>query len=162
MPWANKAPHHPQNDKRADDISQYFDRTKDFPLIRDGSIDAFVTFVTNPLVEGLPFLDLPEEVDQSSPSMQNWYATASYTNPRGQTFHGAYAAYAVTIPVAAANSSEAEAFVRLLLSEKGMTIFERAGFYRFRELRIAGDESAAPQSIRALVKGSVRPDANGR
>jgi molybdate/tungstate transport system substrate-binding protein len=140
-----------------DNESQYFDRTKDFPLIRDGSIDAFVTFITNPLVEGFPFLDLPEEVDQSNPSMQNWYATASYTNPHGQTFHGAYAAYAVTIPVAAANPSEAEAFVRLLLSEKGMTMFERAGFYRFKELRIAGDESAAPQSIRALITTQCRP-----
>ena len=145
-----------------DNESQYFNRTKDFPLIRDGSIDAFVTFVTNPFVEGLPFLDLPEEVDQSNPSMQNWYATASYTNPRGEAFHGAYAAYAVTIPVAAANPSEAEAFVRLLLSEKGMTMFERAGFYRFKELRIAGDESAAPQSIRALVKASVCRDGDGR
>ena len=141
--------------------SQYFDRTKDFPLIRDGSIDVFVTFITNPLFEGLPFLDLPEEVDQSNPSMQNWYSTASYTNPRGQTFHGAYASYAVTIPVAAANPSEAEAFVRLLLSEKGMTMFERAGFYRFKELRIAGDELAVPQSIRPLIKGGECRDADG-
>ena len=131
-------------------------------MIRDGSIDAFVTFVTNPLVEGLPFLDLPEEVDQSNPSIQNWYATASYTNPRGQTFRGAYAAYAVTIPVAAANSSEAEAFVRLLLSEKGMTMFERAGFYRFRELRVADDEFAVPQSIRGWIKASGCQDANVR
>jgi molybdate/tungstate transport system substrate-binding protein len=142
--------------------SQYFDRTKDFPLIRDGSIDVFVTYITNPLVEGLPFLDLPEEIDQSNPSMQDSYATASYTNPRGQTFHGTYAAYAVTVPVAAANPTAAEAFVRLLLSEKGMTMFERAGFYRFKELRIVGDESAVPQSIRSLIKVSVCPGANGR
>jgi len=142
--------------------SQFFDRTRDFPLIRDGSIDIFVTYIANPLVEGLPFLDLPEEIDQSNPSMKNWYATASYTNPRGQTFRGTYAAYAVTIPAAAANPTESEAFVRLLLSEKGMTMFERAGFYQFKELRVAGDESAVPQSIRALIKGSVCPDANGR
>jgi molybdate/tungstate transport system substrate-binding protein len=145
-----------------DNESQYFDRSREFPLIRDGSIDVFVTYIPNPLVEGLPFLDLPEEVDQSNPSMQNWYATASYTNPRGQTFRGTYAAFAVTIPAAAANPTEAEAFVRLLLSEKGMTMFERAGFYRFKELRIAGDESAVPQSIRALIKGSVCPDAKTR
>jgi ABC-type molybdate transport system substrate-binding protein len=36
-----------------DNESQYFDRTKDFPLIRDGTIDVFVTYITNPLVEGL-------------------------------------------------------------------------------------------------------------
>jgi hypothetical protein len=94
--------------------------------------------------------------------MQNWYATASYTNPRGQTFHGTYAAYAVTIPVAAANPSEAEAFAHLLLSEKGMTIFERAGLYRFKELRIAGDEQAVPQSIRDLIKGGGCRDADGK
>ena len=136
-----------------DNESQYFDRTKEFPLIRDGRIDVFLTYITNPLVEGLPFLDLPEEIDQSNPAMQNWYATASYTNPRGQTFRGTYAAYAVTILVASASPTEAEAFVRLLLSEKGMTMFERAGFYRFKELRAAGDETAMPQSIRSLIKG---------
>ena len=140
-----------------DNESQYFDRSKEFPLIRGGSIDVFVTYITNPLVEGLPFLDLPEEIDQSNPSRQNWYATASYTNPRGEAFHGAYAAYAVTIPVAAANPSEAEAFVRLLLSERGMTMFERAGFYRFKELRVAGNESAVPEAILSLIKAQCKP-----
>jgi len=133
--------------------AQYFDRTKEFPLIRDGRIDAFVTYITNALLEGFPFLDLPEEVDQSNPSMQRWYETASYTNPRGQTFRGAYAAYAVTIPVAAASPTAAEAFVRLLLSEKGMTMFERAGFQRFNELRVAGDDAAVPESLRPLIMG---------
>jgi molybdate/tungstate transport system substrate-binding protein len=133
--------------------AQYFDRTKDFALIRDGHIDAFLTYITNALVEGFPFLDLPEEIDQSNPSMQKWYETASYTNPRGQTFRGAYAAYAVTIPVAAANPAAAEAFVRLLLSEKGMTMFERAGFQRFNELRVVGDHAAVPESLRPLIMG---------
>jgi molybdate/tungstate transport system substrate-binding protein len=137
--------------------SQYLDRSKDFPLIHDGSIDVFVTYITNPLVEGMPFLDLPEEIDQSNPSMQNWYAIASYTNPRGQTFRGTYAAYAVTIPVAAANPTAAEAFVRLLLSEKGMAIFERAGFYRFKELRTGGDEAAVPPAILSLIRAQCRP-----
>ena len=115
-----------------------------------------MTYITNPLVEGLPFLDLPEEIDQSNPSMQNWYATASYTNPSGQTFRGTYAAYAVTIPVAAVNPTAAEAFVGLLLSEKGMTMFERAGFYRFKELRVAGTESAVPKAILSSIKAQCR------
>jgi molybdate/tungstate transport system substrate-binding protein len=140
-----------------DNESQYFDRTKEFSLIRGGSIDVFVTYITNPLIEGLPFLDLPEEIDQSNPSMQDWYATTSYTNPRGQTFRGTYAAYAVTIPVASVNPMAAEEFVRLLLSEKGMTLFERAGFYRFKELRVAGNESAVPPAILSLIKAECRP-----
>jgi ABC-type molybdate transport system substrate-binding protein len=103
----------------------------DIEMVRAGklTIDVFVTYLTNPLVEGVPFLDLPEEVNQSNPSMQDWYASASYTNPHGQTFRGTYAAYAGTIPMAAANPTPAEAFVRLLLSEREMTMFERAGFF---------------------------------
>ncbi len=49
--------------------SQYFDRTKDYPLLRNGSIDATVQFVTNALVGGVPYIDLPEEVDQSDPAL---------------------------------------------------------------------------------------------
>ena len=112
-----------------------------------------MTYITNAFVEGFPFLDLPEEIDQSNPSMQKWYETASYTNPRGQTFRGAYAAYAVTIPVAAASPAAAEAFVQLLLSEKGMTMFERAGFHRFTELHVAGDQTAVPESLKNLANG---------
>ena len=57
--------------------SQYFDRTKDYPLLRNGSIDATVQFVTNALVGGVPYINLPEEVDQSHPALAHWYATVS-------------------------------------------------------------------------------------
>jgi len=70
---------------------------------------------------------------------------------------GTYAAYAVTIPQTAASPAAAETFVRLLLSEKGTSIFERAGFHRFNELRVAGDETTMPQSIRSLIKGPRVP-----
>ena len=71
--------------------------------MRAGQIDAFATFITNATLNGLPYIDLPEEIDQSNPSMAKWYATASYTNPNGQTFRVTSAAYAVTIPVAVGN-----------------------------------------------------------
>lgn len=40
---------------RDNNESQYFDRTKDYPLLRNGSIDATVQFVTNALVGGVTF-----------------------------------------------------------------------------------------------------------
>src|SRR5258708_6743391 len=55
--------------------SQYFDRTKDYPLLRNGSIDTTVQFVTNALVGAVPYINLPEEVDQSDPALADWYAT---------------------------------------------------------------------------------------
>jgi molybdate/tungstate transport system substrate-binding protein len=130
--------------------SQYFDRTKDYPLLRNGSIDATVQFVTNALVGGVPYINLPEEVDQSDPALADWYATVSYTNPRGQTFQGAPAFYGVTILTAAENEGGAEAFVRFLLSESSLNKLERAGFLR-AEIVAAGDTNAIPSSLRSLV-----------
>jgi molybdate/tungstate transport system substrate-binding protein len=142
--------------------SQYSDRSTIFPQIRDGRIDVFMTYITNPLVEGFPFLDLPEEVDQSNPSLGDWYATVSYTSPLKQTFRGTYAAYAVTIPVAAANPAAAEAFVQLLLSAQGKSNFERAGFWPFSDLRVVGDEKAVPGSLRPVMWGKPAPLKVGR
>jgi molybdate/tungstate transport system substrate-binding protein len=130
--------------------SQYFDRAKDYPLLRNGSIDATVQFVTNALVGGVPYINLPEEVDQSDPALADWYATVSYTNPRGQTFHGAPAFYGITILTAAENAAGAEAFVRFLLSESSLNKLERAGFLR-AEIVAAGDTNAIPSSLRSLV-----------
>jgi molybdate/tungstate transport system substrate-binding protein len=136
--------------------SQYFDRTKDYPLLRNGSIDATVQFVTNALVGGVPYIDLPEEVDQSDPALAEWYATVSYTNPRGQTFRGTPAYYGATIPIAAENAVGAEAFVRFLLSEPSLNKLERAGFLR-AEITAAGDRNAIPSSLRSLVRERSGP-----
>jgi molybdate/tungstate transport system substrate-binding protein len=136
--------------------SQYFDRTKDYPLLRDGRIDASVQFITNALVGGVPYIDLPEEVDQSDASMAALYATVSYTNPRGQTFRGTPASYGVTIPVAAANPAGAEAFVRFLLSDASLNKLERWGFLR-SELVAVGDDKAMSLSLQSLIKGRRTP-----
>jgi hypothetical protein len=42
-------------------------------------------------------------------------------------------------------------------SEKGMTMFERAGLYRFKELRVVGNESAVPETILSLINAQCRP-----
>ena len=136
--------------------SQYFDRTKDYPLLRNGSIDATVQFVTNALVGGVPYIDLPEEVDQSDPALAEWYATVSYTNPRGQAFRGSPPSYGVTIPTVAENAAGAEAFVRFLLSESSLNKLERAGFLR-SEIVAAGDLNAIPSSLRSLVRERSAP-----
>src|SRR6266566_3537799 len=39
--------------------SQYWDRFEYYPLMRAGQIDAFVTFITNATLNGLPYIDLP-------------------------------------------------------------------------------------------------------
>jgi hypothetical protein len=125
------------------------------------NIDATVQFVTNALVGGVPYINLPEEVDQSDPALADWYATVSYTNPRGQTFQGAPAFYGVTILTAAENVAGAEAFVRFLLSDPSLNKLERAGFLR-AEIVAAGDVNAIPSSLRSLVRERSDRDLRSR
>ena len=88
-------------------------------LVKTGAADAVVTYITHAIFHKLPYISLPDELDQSNPTMREIYATAHYTNPQGQTFHGTPAVYSVTIPQGAQNQEGAEAFLRYLFSEPG-------------------------------------------
>jgi molybdate/tungstate transport system substrate-binding protein len=137
-----------------DNEAQIFDGN--YRLVLDGAVDAVVTYVTTPLDLGLPYIQLPDEVDQSNLTMAALYATATYTNPQGQRFHGTPSAYSVTIPHNAANSRGAEAFVQFLLSDAGRAPLATRGFLP-AEVLVGGDEAAVPSSLRGLIQGRYAP-----
>jgi molybdate/tungstate transport system substrate-binding protein len=124
----------------------------DYAALKRGEIDAAITYLTNAVGASVPYVELPREVDQSDPALASFYATASYTTPVGQTFHGTPLVYGVTIPSAAPNPDGGAAFVRYLLSEPGRGALTRRGFLP-SDVLVAGDESAVPPSLRALVQG---------
>ncbi len=117
-----------------------------------GEVDAWLAYVSNAVAVGVPYLELPPEVDQSAPALAAFYAQASYTNPRGQTFRGTPLVYGVTIPTTAPNPAGAAAFVEYLLTEPGQSALARRGFLP-ADVLLAGDEAAVPASVRRLVRG---------
>jgi molybdate/tungstate transport system substrate-binding protein len=117
-----------------------------------GAVDAWIAYVTNVVAVGMPYLELPPEVDQSDPALAPFYAQASYTNPRGQTFRGTPLVYGVTIPETAPNPDGAARFVEYLLTEPGQTALARRGFLPSTVL-IGGDLSAVPASLSRLIQG---------
>jgi molybdate/tungstate transport system substrate-binding protein len=127
-----------------------------YASLKEGSVDAAATYVTNALENGLPYVQLPDEVDQSNLAMGELYATAIYTNPQGQTFRGTPSAYSVTIPRRAANPAAAEEFVRYLLSDPGRAALAGRGFLP-SEILVGGDERAVPDSLRGLIAGRYNP-----
>jgi molybdate/tungstate transport system substrate-binding protein len=125
----------------------------DYGAVRRGAVDASITYLTNAVSTGLPYVELPPEVDQSDPALASFYATVGYNNPRGQTFRGTPLVYGVTIPETAPHPEEAAAFVAYLLSEAGRSAMQRRGFLP-AALLLAGDEAAMPASLRGLIEGS--------
>ncbi|MCC7369774.1 MAG: extracellular solute-binding protein [Chloroflexi bacterium] len=124
--------------------------------LKDGSIDAYITYLTNAVENDVPYLELPKEVDQSDPALARFYSTAAYTNPQGQTFRGTPLVYGVTIPTNARNPEGAAAFVRYLVTEAGQQALAKRGFAPSETL-VGGDEAAVPESLRGLVRGRYAP-----
>lgn len=125
-------------------------------LAKTGAADAVVTYMTHALFHGLPHISLPDELDQSNPTLKETYAAAHYTNPQGQTFHGTPAVYSVAIPKGAQNNEGAAAFIRYLFSEPGRSALLRRGFPPI-DVLVGGDETAVPQSLRSLIQGPYSP-----
>jgi molybdate/tungstate transport system substrate-binding protein len=111
-----------------------------------------VTYITQAIFHKLPYIALPDELDQSNPTMKEVYATVHYTNPQGQTFRGTPVVYSVTIPKGTRNREGAEAFIRYLLSEPGRAALLRRGFPSV-DVLVGGDETAVSQSPRSLIQG---------
>jgi molybdate/tungstate transport system substrate-binding protein len=120
------------------------------PNFQDGSVDAVMMYVTSAANYGLPYIQLPAEIDLSSLALADWYRTASYTNPHGQRFYGTPATYSITIPQAAANPEGAARFVSYLYSAAGCAALERHGFMPTKA-RLDGDPAAVPAELESLL-----------
>lgn len=116
----------------------------------DGSVDAMMMYVTSALGYGIPYIQLPDEIDLSSPALAANYRVASYTNPRGQSFQGTPALYSITIPQSATNLEGAVAFVAHLFSAQGHAALSHHGFTPTGAL-LGGELSAVPTELQSLV-----------
>jgi molybdate/tungstate transport system substrate-binding protein len=124
--------------------------------LRGGGVDGLIGYLTGAIGLGLPYITLPDEVDQGNPALADFYASAAYTTPHGQQFHGTPLAYSVSIPVGSHNQSAAEAFVRHLVTEPGQAILERHGFGRVQVL-VGGDRTSVPYALQELIQGTYTP-----
>ncbi len=92
-------------------------------LLQLGELDYAWAYRSLALQNGLPFVELPPEVNLGSPELADTYARVSTTVPRtgGEpvVIPGEPIAYGVTVPHGSPNEEAAEAFVRFLLSPRG-------------------------------------------
>lgn len=130
--------------------NQVFPEEQLVARMQEGQLDAGVFYRIEAVEAGLPYLPVPPEVNQGDPSRAAQYASATFTNSRGQHIQGAPIVYTVTIPRTVRNQAGAKSFVQFLLGKNGQQMLRTEGLQSLTPV-VAGDPGAVPSEIRPLV-----------
>jgi len=124
-------------------------------LIETGVIDYMFQYKSVAIQHGLSYVELPDEINLSSPAMKEHYASVSYMIP-GDTpgsrseIRGDYICYSGTVLDNAPQKELAVKYFRFLLSEEGRRIFRESGQEPLTPV-ITGDISAVPLLLQSLA-----------
>ena len=127
-------------------------------LIRmeSGQLDAAIFYRHEVVAHGLPFIELPDEVNQSNPRFAALYRERRYTTDRGLTVTGVPILFTITIVNTARNAPGALAFVRFVLSQQARTTLSQHGL-RATSVLVGGETARLPAELRGLIEGSYAP-----
>ncbi|MFL6493723.1 MAG: extracellular solute-binding protein, partial [Nitrososphaera sp.] len=118
--------------------------------LEQGQIDASATYKHEAVAHGLPYITLSREINLSDPKFSNYYNQASYILANGQIVRGDAIDFSITIPETNKNIDGSIAFVKFLLSEKGMNIMEKYGLDSIKAVG-QGDIEKMPSEIKELL-----------
>lgn len=124
-------------------------------LAETGVIDYMFQYRSVAIQHGLRFLELPDEINLSSPAMADRYATVSYMVPGeapGQRteVRGSYISYSGTVTDNAPQKELALKFFAFMLSDEGAAIFRAAGQEPLRPA-VADDPESAPAPLQKFL-----------
>ncbi|MGH2520264.1 MAG: extracellular solute-binding protein [Chloroflexota bacterium] len=120
--------------------------------LQSGALDAGFFYLNEALEQNIPYVTVPDQINQSQPSMAAAYARVSWTNPKGKTMKGSPILYTATMVSQSKYPAAAAAFVKYLLSADGQKLMQQHGLLPSPVL-YGGDETQIPAPIRSLVKG---------
>ncbi len=125
-------------------------------LLQSVALDYAFEYLSIAIQHNLKYIILPEEIDLSNPSLDEWYRQAKVTltgkEPgKYSTVYGTSIVYALTIPKDAPNYKLAVKFIKFLLSKKGDKIMEKNGQPLIRPV-IANDISKIPAELKEFVR----------
>jgi molybdate/tungstate transport system substrate-binding protein len=120
--------------------------------LESGALDAGIFYTNEAAEKGLPYISLPDELNQSNPEMAQLYAKASYTNAKGQTFRGGPIVYTAGALTQAKDPAAAALFVQYLFSPPAQAVMKDHGLLASPVL-YQGDKNALPAGVQPLVKG---------
>jgi molybdate/tungstate transport system substrate-binding protein len=119
--------------------------------LEQGQIDAAATYKHEAVARGLPYITLPREINLSDPKFLNYYyGQVSYALGNGQIVRGDTIDFSLTIPETYKSIDGSIAFVKFLLSKKGMDMLERDGLNPIKAVA-EGDLEKMPPAIKELL-----------
>jgi molybdate/tungstate transport system substrate-binding protein len=136
--------------------SQIFPEPELLIRMESGQIDAGFFYRHEVVAHKLPYIELPNQINQSDPALASLYKEQKFTTNKGVTITGSPIVFTVTIPHTVKNASGAIAFIRFVLAGKGRTLFEQYGL-RPSTILINGDKSKVPSDIQPLIEGEFAP-----
>ena len=102
------------------------------------------------VARNLPYITLPREINLGDPNFADFYNQASYTLGDGQIVRGETIDFSLTIPETNRNINGSIAFIKFLLSEKGLDILESDGLNPIKTVA-EGDIEKMPSAIKELL-----------
>ena len=127
-------------------------------LIRmeSGQLDARFFYRHEVVAHKVPFIELPNQINQSDPALASLYKEQKFTTNKGVIITASPIVFTVTIPHTAKNAPGAAAFTRFLLAGKGRNLLEQYGLQPSAIL-VNGDKSRIPSDIQPLIEGEFAP-----
>ena len=128
-------------------------------LVSSGVIDYMFQYRSVAVQHGFRFLELPKEINLSSPEMTELYAGVSYMIPGEEPglrteVHGDYISYSGTVMDRAPEKELAMKFFDFMLSEEGRKIFRECGQEPLSPA-VADDPDAVPGSLRKFLSAGA-------
>ncbi len=143
----------PPSEKIEVDESKIMIRSMEMELIHlleSGEIDYFFIYKSVAKQHGFRFVELPPQIDLSSPDYAEFYGKVKVVMANGKEVSGKPIVYGITIPKNVENKEPAEEFVKLVVSEEGRKILKELGQDPLVPAR--ADTPDIPQSLKELVE----------
>ncbi|MCU0459302.1 MAG: extracellular solute-binding protein [Bacteroidales bacterium] len=129
-------------------------------LVSSGVIDYMFQYKSVAIQHGFSYLELPDEINLSSPLLTEHYTGVSYMIP-GEApgirteVRGDYISYSGTVPDRAPQKELALRFFEFMLSEEGRQIFRDCGQDPLMPA-VADDLSAAPERLKKYLAAGTQ------
>lgn len=141
-----------------DNTAQIFPEEELVARMQSGQLDAGIFYLSEVtgLKPPLPYITLPDAINQGNPAMAKTYSQETYTNKMGLSFTGSPILYTATAPSVSKNPNGGMAFVQYLATADARQALQANGILP-TNLLSGGDASKIPAQLQPLVNGSYRP-----